>query len=200
MTRAHLKNGKKAVLSGIAFLLLACGIWMGAGAGLSLGKAWLAPILIEKAWARARAGETGDALKPWPWADTEPAARLIFPTLGRDRIVLDGATGRSMAFGPVLDTGGDTPVVFGHRDTHFRVLEQLKRGDTFFWEDRQGIQRPYRVRDLAVMDFRKITLPPDPDKRNLALVTCYPFDAIQAGGPLRYVVLAELIQDKPSTS
>jgi sortase (surface protein transpeptidase) len=29
----------------------------------------------------------------------------------------------------------------------------------------------------------------------LTLVTCYPFDAIEPGGPLRYVVTAELAKD-----
>ena len=30
-------------------------------------------------------------MKPWPWADTWPVARLVVPSLGIDQIVLEGA-------------------------------------------------------------------------------------------------------------
>ena len=33
----------------------------------------------------------------------------------------------------------------------------------------------------------------DTDAAMLSLVTCYPFGAINAGGPMRYVVSAELV-------
>lgn len=166
------------------------GMWQVGGAGLSLAKAWLAPVLIERAWDRALAGQRGDALKPWPWADTVPAARISFPSLDRDRVVLAGATARSMAFAPVLDDSGPVPAVFGHRDTHFRVLGDLKRGDPIAVQTRDGSVETYRVADAEVMDHRRIRVPAYPPGDALVLVTCFPFDAAAAGGPLRYVVLA----------
>ncbi len=36
---------------------------------------------------------------------------------------------------------------------------------------------------------------PETAERRLTLVTCYPFDAIVPGGPLRYLVFAEAVPD-----
>ena len=52
-------------------------------------KWWLAPILIERAWTESRTHAT--EVKPWPWADTWPVARLSAPTLKLERFVLAGA-------------------------------------------------------------------------------------------------------------
>ncbi len=41
-----------------------------------------------------------------------------------------------------------------------------------------------------VIDARQARLAPDDGRPILSLVTCYPFDAIVPGGPLRYVVTA----------
>ena len=42
----------------------------------------------------------GEAHPPWRWADTSPIARLEVPRLGVRRVVLAGATGAVLAFGP----------------------------------------------------------------------------------------------------
>jgi sortase A len=46
------------------------------------------------------------------------------------------------------------------------------------------------------MDSRREFIPTGKDTQDLVLVTCFPFDAIQAGGPLRYVVRAERTVDR----
>src|SRR5207248_2826247 len=61
-------------------------------------KAGLAQVLLRRAWERTLAGERD--VKPWPWADTWPVARLTIPKAGTDSIVLAGASGRTLAFGP----------------------------------------------------------------------------------------------------
>ena len=42
-----------------------------------------------------------------------------------------------------------------------------------------------------IMNVERSVLRTDPDADQLVLVTCYPFDALRAGGPLRYVVFAD---------
>jgi sortase A len=42
-----------------------------------------------------------------------------------------------------------------------------------------------------VADYRALNIPRDTLQPTLTLVTCYPFDAINPGGPLRYVVVAD---------
>ena len=53
-----------------------------------------------------------------------------------------------------------------------------------------GRRRRYRVAQSAVVDKRDLDPVRQGDGTRLTLVTCYPFDALRAGGPLRYVVTA----------
>jgi sortase A len=46
---------------------------------------------------------------------------------------------------------------------------------------------------VQVVDSRRKRIALFADAPRLTLVTCYPFDAIQPGGPLRFVVTADLI-------
>ncbi len=159
-------------------------------------KAELAQLLIERSWRNSLAGE--EDARPWPWADTVAAARLSAPRLGVHLIVLEGNSGRNLAFGPVFLDGtanGRDMVISGHRDTHFRHLELLRPGD------RLGLTRPdgehwYEVRDLEVVDSRYSELVIEPGVDRLSLVTCYPFDSPLTGGPLRYVVTALPVKQK----
>jgi sortase A len=51
------------------------------------------------------------------------------------------------------------------------------------------------VRDLRVLDRREVWITDQEGATRLTLVTCWPFDALRAGGPLRYVVSAYAIDD-----
>ncbi|NMM44618.1 sortase [Rhodospirillaceae bacterium KN72] len=180
-------------------MLAAVGLWQIGETGMILGKAWLAPILIEDAWTARREaaisadGEVAGAYKPWPWADTEPVARLVFPRQGVSRIALSGATGRNMAFGPTLSENAPLPAFFGHRDTHFALLAGIAAGDPILWEHPDGTVREYRVSETAVMRKDRIQVPVGDQTDRIVLVTCYPFDALTAGGDDRFVVLAEAV-------
>jgi sortase A len=158
-------------------------------------KAQLAQVLLHRAWDRGR--DTGSAVKPWPWADTHPIARLIVPARNADTFVLAGASGRTLAFGPGHLDGSAQPgdsgnaVITAHRDTHFRFLKDVASGDEVLVERSDGGRRRFVVRTSYVADHRDLRLPRDTAVPTLTLVTCYPFDALNPGGPLRYVVVAE---------
>lgn len=181
-------------LTALMVCLLAFGGWqLGEGSWI-YAKAGLAQHLLQRAWSRTLAGEAG--AKPWPWADTWPFARLIVPSQHIDQIVLEGAYGRTLAFGPghvesaqPIGSSG-TIILTGHRDTHFRFLQRLKRNDVIELETPTGIRRRYQVKETRIADSRSASIGIELDQSQLVLVTCYPFDAIQAGGPLRYVVIA----------
>jgi sortase A len=51
----------------------------------------------------------------------------------------------------------------------------------------------FRVVGTDVVDSRRVSILLDTEAPMLSLVTCYPFDAPDAGGPMRYVVSAEMI-------
>jgi sortase A len=158
-------------------------------------KAGLAQVLLHSAWVRTQ--DSGKPTAPWPWADMYPVARLIAPAQDTDLLVLSGASGRTLAFGPGHLSGSARPgdpgnsVITAHRDTHFRFLQRLATGDTLVVEGRDGTRRHFQVRTTYVADFRALNIPRDTREPTLTLVTCFPFDAIVPGGPLRYVVVAE---------
>lgn len=79
----------------------------------------------------------------------------------------------------------------GHRDTHFRFLKDVRLNDRIDLTGRDGTTLRYRVTQQRVLDSRRDVVPTGRDTQDLVLVTCFPFDAIKAGGPLRYVVRAE---------
>jgi sortase A len=186
---------------------LACaGLLAVAIAGLAAGgkiyvKAWLAQRLLQRAWAETRAG--AGQVKPWPWADTWPVARLSVPERRVDLIVLADASGRSMAFGPGHVAGSAPPgahghtVLSGHRDTQFRFLKDLALGDEIRLETPDGATHVYGVTGTFVVHARDPGVGQETGVPRLTLVTCYPFDAIVPGGPLRYVVEAELAAGPP---
>jgi sortase A len=174
--------------------LLALGFWqLGQGAYIP-AKAWFAQELMQRAWLRASAGE--DRAAPWPWADTWPVARLTATSHDVDLIVLAGGSGRTLAFGPGHLGASALPgeignmVIAGHRDTHFAFLQEVRRGDRLGIESFGGATYVYEVTGLDVVDARRGSLVLDTDVSALTLVTCYPFDALEPGGPLRYVVTA----------
>ena len=174
--------------------LLALGFWqLGQGAYIP-AKAWLAQELMQRAWLRVGAGE--DRAAPWPWADTWPVARLSAKSHDVDLIVLAGGSGRTLAFGPGHLSASALPgeignmVIAGHRDTHFAFLRDVEPGTRVSVESFAGVTTEYEVIGRNVVDSRKGSLLLDTDDAVLTLVTCYPFDAVDPGGPLRFVVTA----------
>ena len=183
-------------------LVLVLGLWeLGQGAWV-YAKAHLAQYLLQRAWQHAVQGEIRP--RPWPWADTWPVARLRVPKHGIDLIVLAGASGRTLAFGPAqVQQAGDEgqslmTIMTAHRDTHFRFLEHLGTGDEIFVQERLHGWFRYRVKAKDIVDARHARIMHDAVP-HLALVTCYPFDTMLPGGLLRYVVTAEQVSfDPPS--
>jgi sortase A len=172
----------------------ALGLFQAASAAVIPAKAVVAQLLLDKAFESSVAGHR--ALKPWPWADMAPVARLSVPRLGLDLIVLDKGSGQAMAFGPSLLPGTAAPgtkgttVIAAHRDTHFRRLAGIHPGDLIELQGLDGRTTRYRVIGTEVTRWDRFGVSADRSAARLALVTCYPFGA-QQHGPLRFVVHAE---------
>lgn len=129
-------------------------------------------------------------------ADTRPAARLIAPRLGVNLYVLEGDNLRTLAFGPGHRTATPLPgepgnsLIGGHRDTHFKFLRDLKPGDVLLVENAEGLTLRFVVENGFIADKNDPRALAPSDDPMLTLVTCYPFDALTPGGPLRYIVTA----------
>lgn len=180
---------KWAVRHWLLLLLLTLGGWQfGSGMWIHV-KAELAQYLIARAWQQTLMRH--EPVKPWPWADTWPVARLRWQE-DIDLYVLAGINGASLPFGPAMESRSrhNTMLIAGHRDTHFAFLARIRRGDRLTLTDMQGRQAVFQVQAQQVIDSRDSSLAPVYDDPALLLVTCYPFDALRASGTLRLVVEA----------
>lgn len=187
-----------------AAALFAAGILM-IGYGLIIpAKAWLSVRLLDHAWARVLSGE--EDVRPWPWMDSEPVARLSFVKAGKETerpeqnfVVMRGVSGAVLAFAPGWHEGTARPgtdgttLISAHRDTHFTVLRNVERDDRFILESRRGERRTFTVREMIVTDEPTLKLADIDDRPRLLLVTCYPLDAWQPDSRQRLVVVAEPI-------
>jgi len=174
--------------------LLSVSAWQATEAAYIHAKAWLAQRLITSAWNQSRASGLG--VRPWPWADTYPVASIEAPRHGTRLVILSGASGRTLAFGPGHVAGTPLPgedgnsVVSGHRDTHFAFLRELARGDALMVRAADGSVTRYVVSAIEVVHRKDMRVLMDAGDNRLTLVTCFPFDSAMPGGPLRYVVVA----------
>jgi len=190
-------SGSRKLGVWIMSALLCLGFWQ-FGQGVYIpAKAWFAQELMQRAWMRAGAGE--ERATPWPWADTWPVARLTAKRRDIDLIVLAGGSGRTLAFGPGHLSASAMPgeignsIIAGHRDTHFQFLRKVEIGELLGMETARGQRHLYKVVGVDIVDSRRGSLVLDTDAAMLTLVTCYPFDALEAGGALRYVVTARMM-------
>jgi sortase A len=187
----------RAACSAAAVALALAGASQVAGAAYIHAKALVAQQLIASAWMQARDG--GAIRRPWPWADMRPIARLTVPQRGVDLFVLDAASPRALAFGPAHVGGTAAPaswgnsVIVAHRDTHFAFLESVALGDEIDVEGARGAHARYRVSRIEVVDKGESRVLDDADQAQLTLITCFPFDAVRPGTPLRYVVVAQRV-------
>ena len=183
----------------IIVILFSTSLWQLASAGWIQGKAIFAQQLLNHSWNQTlndlNNNKKPKTHKPWPWADTWPIAKLIVPQHNIEQIILAGDSGSSLAFAPGHSFASDAPnsagttIVSAHRDTHFSFLKNIKLNDTIYIQTADKTLA-YQVYDYQIVDSTNFVLQTDPDESTLVLVTCYPFDAITAGGSLRYLVYA----------
>lgn len=125
--------------------------------------------------------------------------RVSIPKINLDLIVVEGTNHRALRLGPGhLDNTplpGDVgnSVISAHRDTFFRHIYELAKGDDI------QIRRSGRTYTFQVMG-KKIVQPDDlsvirntPDTR-LTLITCYPIYYI-GPAPKRLIVTAKLVDN-----
>jgi len=159
-------------------------------------KARLAQVLLERAFDKSVA--TDEVVKPWSWADTWPVARIEVKRIGASAIVLEGASGQALAFGPghilqTVDAGERGIAVYAaHRDTHFRFLRNVAIGDVIDVTRRDGKHFRYRADSSAIVRFDASGIDPATQDFELVLTTCWPFDAVTSG-PERYILHATLM-------
>jgi sortase A len=120
--------------------------------------------------------------------------QLVIPKLNTTLPIIEGAEEEQLAKGvahvpeTVLPGEPDVTLLSGHRDTVFRRVGELEKGDKLIINTEMG-QFTYQIEDTKIVNAdEKIN---SIGKPYLILSTCYPFTYI-GPAPQRYLILAKL--------
>jgi sortase A len=159
-------------------------------------QAWFAQGLLHTAWVRTQA--SGRQVKPWPFANTWPLARLSIPRLNVEKIVLSHASGGMSAFALGHSNSSVLPGELGNsvlnihnRDIFFNFLKALRPGDMLVLESLRSGRWHYQVSAIYVADKTDTSLLEPSLTRRLTLVSCN--DCTKEDNR-RYVVVAEEVE------
>jgi sortase A len=150
-------------------------------------------------------GQTAAARNYAPAAPSSPrtavqvgdtVAKLSIPRLNTQLYVIEGDDERQLRRGPGHMRGTPLPgargnsVIAGHRDTHFRVLKDIRTGDDIVLDTPNG-EFLYRVQATSIVSPSNTGSLKPSSEPLLHLITCYPFYYV-GSAPKRLVVEARL--------
>src|SRR4051794_37871680 len=116
-----------------------------------------------------------------------PRLQLSYALLeGTDNRTLDKSIGHVEGTGLPGESGNIS--IAGHRNTHFRKLEWIRRGDDIVLTSPRGQYR-YRVEWLRLFRPDDIEVIDAGHGPAITLITCFPFEYV-GSAPLRYIVRA----------
>jgi sortase A len=150
----------------------------------------------------ARKFRTAVAIPSPPHAALRPVrgdimALLTIPRLSTELYVIEGDGNAELRRGPghladsVLPGADGNCVIAGHRDTHFRILHEIRKGDDIHVRTNTGAFI-YRVDNISVVSPSNTASLRPTSRPVLHLVTCYPFYYV-GSAPQRLVVEATLV-------
>ena len=120
--------------------------------------------------------------------------RIEIPRLDLFAVVFEGTSEDTLTRGVGHLTGSAAPgqrgnlVLAGHRDTFFRELRGIRKGDNITIRSLDGKFR-YRVESTAIVDPDQTEVLQAGAEPSLTLITCFPFRYI-GNAPQRFVVRA----------
>src|SRR5205807_7925059 len=152
---------------------------------------------LEAQWERqAASASVPGQPKQVPAADT--LTRVSIPRINMDAIVIEGASRKQLSIGPghVIDTAmpGEpgNAVITGHRDTFFRNIYELKKGDEIIVR-RNGQVFKYQVTGKKIVEPEDVSVLKPTQDAQLTLITCYPTYYI-GPAPKRLVIFSKLVE------
>jgi sortase A len=122
--------------------------------------------------------------------------RLVIPKIDLTSFIVEGTNHKSLLLGPGHMTQTAEPgeignsVITGHRDTFFRHIYELEKGDQFFVE-RGGKRFVYEVTGKKIVEPTDMSVTRPTDDAQVTLITCYPTYYI-GPAPKRLVVFSKL--------
>ncbi len=130
--------------------------------------------------------------------------RLMIPKIDLDAIVVDGAGYKQLKVGPGRITTTPFPgepgnaVITAHRDTFFRHIYELQKGDRITIQ-RNGELLSFEVVSKRVVNPEDLSVLKQTSDPQLTLITCYPTYYI-GPAPERLVVVTKLVDRQRASS
>jgi sortase A len=156
---------------------------------------------LEAEWERQAASATA-AGHGAAQAAGQALTRMLIPKINLDAIVLEGASRKQLSLGPGHITNTPLPgetgnaVITGHRDTFFRHIFELGKGDEIDVQ-RNGQVFRYRVTDKKIVNPDDVSVLNRTGDAQLTLITCYPIYYV-GPAPQRLVVFSKLASNDSS--
>jgi sortase A len=122
--------------------------------------------------------------------------RLVIPKIELTSFVVEGTNRKSLLVGPGHITKTAEPgqignsVITGHRDTFFRHIHELEKGDQLYIE-RGGQRFIYEVTGKKIVEPNDLSVTRPTEDSQVTLITCYPTYYI-GPAPKRLVVFSKL--------
>jgi sortase A len=131
----------------------------------------------------------------------KPIGLIEIPRLGLSSVVLEGDDTAALLLGvghlsdtPLPWHDGNT-VLAAHRDTFFRPLAHIRKGDVITFSTADAWLE-YVVKELKVVEPTAVEVLEPTSAATLTLITCFPFDYI-GPAPQRFIVRAERRSSSP---
>jgi sortase A len=121
--------------------------------------------------------------------------RIEAPRIGLSAIVREGVDDETLrrAVGHLPETAlpgeAGNAALAAHRDTFFRPLKNIRKGDRITVTTPDGVHE-YRVSETLVVSPDDVSVLAPTSNATLTLVTCYPFNFV-GSAPKRFIVRAE---------
>lgn len=157
---------------------------------------------LARAWEQQQQAPRAAVANPASTTVTQDGlTRLSVPKIDLDSVVVEGTTYRSLLLGPghmkETPAPGETgnSVITGHRDTFFRHIHELEKGDIVMVQ-REGKTFRYQVVGKKIVEPDDMSVVRPAKDSELTLITCYPTYYI-GPAPKRLVVFSKLIGEQP---
>ena len=150
---------------------------------------------LEAQWEQ-QAAATAVPGQPKQVPGTEMLTKVLIPKINLDAIVVEGASRKQLSIGPghMIETAmpGETgnAVITGHRDTFFRHIYELTKGDEIIIR-RNGQVFKYQVTGKKIVKPEDVSVLKPTEDPQLTLITCYPTYYI-GPAPNRLVIFSRL--------
>lgn len=183
MTRSRKLIPAALIAAGTALLLYV---------GSQYGQMYMGQRHLAEQWREQQLAATAKTAKLLP---DDSLIRLVIPKIDLTSFIVEGTNQHALLLGPghMKDTAepGEVgnAVLSGHRDTFFRHIHELEKGDQIF-VDRGGKRIVYEVTGKRIVQPDDLAVTSPTKDSELTLITCYPTYYI-GPAPKRLVISAK---------